>query len=321
MSFSSHSHYYHNHGNNGNNGNHGNHGNIGNHGNNVCNNCGKLGHMFHQCKMPITSYGIILFRYLQHEGGGTSLQFLMIRRKDSFGYIDIIRGKYSLLNMEQIQNSFDEMSLEEKQRVLDEDFESLWKKMWGIETTQAAYRNEQTNSSKKFDILKQGIRVPGSLQDERYTLHDFIRNSQTQWEETEWEFPKGRKNGQEKDLDCALREFEEETGISRHAISVIENVMPFEENFMGSNHKIYKHKYFLAMWQSPSSVPPPPGLGFAASPPHPPSSLESYQRTEVSKMEWKTLEDCLGCIRPYHLEKKRMIENIYRVLQEYTMYY
>jgi len=282
--------------------------------------------MFHQCKMPITSYGVILFRYLQHEGGGTSLQFLMIRRKDSFGYIDIIRGKYSLLNLEQIQNSFDEMSLEEKQRVLDEDFESLWKKMWGIETTQAAYRNEQTNSSKKFDILKQGIRVPGSLE-ECYTLYDFIHNSKTNWDETEWEFPKGRKNGQEKDIECAMREFEEETGISRHSISVIENVMPFEENFMGSNHKIYKHKYFLALWHPPSATTagthtlPPPGLGFAASPPHPPSSLESYQRTEVSKMEWKSLDDCLGCIRPYHLEKKRMIENIYRVLQEYTMYY
>ena len=28
---------------------------------NVCNNCGKLGHQFSQCKLPIISYGIILF--------------------------------------------------------------------------------------------------------------------------------------------------------------------------------------------------------------------------------------------------------------------
>ena len=28
----------------------------------LCNNCGKQGHLFHQCKLPITSYGIILFR-------------------------------------------------------------------------------------------------------------------------------------------------------------------------------------------------------------------------------------------------------------------
>ena len=64
----------------------------------VCNNCGKQGHLFHQCKLPITSYGIILFR--KSESG---LQYLMIRRKDSFGYIDFIRGKYSPYNINQIQ--------------------------------------------------------------------------------------------------------------------------------------------------------------------------------------------------------------------------
>ena len=29
---------------------------------NTCNNCGKQGHSFHQCKLPITSYGVIVFR-------------------------------------------------------------------------------------------------------------------------------------------------------------------------------------------------------------------------------------------------------------------
>ena len=28
---------------------------------NFCNNCGKHGHLFHQCKNPITSIGIIVF--------------------------------------------------------------------------------------------------------------------------------------------------------------------------------------------------------------------------------------------------------------------
>ena len=26
-----------------------------------CNNCGKHGHLFHQCKIPITSIGIVVF--------------------------------------------------------------------------------------------------------------------------------------------------------------------------------------------------------------------------------------------------------------------
>ena len=75
---------------------------------------------------------------------------------------------------------------------------------------------------------------------------DLVNNSSTSWTETEWEFPKGRRNYKEKDLECALREFEEETGILSSKLSVIENVLPFEEIFIGSNHKSYKHKYFLA---------------------------------------------------------------------------
>ena len=27
-----------------------------------CNNCGKQGHLYHQCKRPITSIGIVAFR-------------------------------------------------------------------------------------------------------------------------------------------------------------------------------------------------------------------------------------------------------------------
>ena len=80
--------------------------------NNVCNNCGKLGHLFHQCKLPITSYGIILFRTTLK-----GLQFLMIRRKDSFGYIDFIRGKYVPHNIEHLRSIFNEMSIVEKENI------------------------------------------------------------------------------------------------------------------------------------------------------------------------------------------------------------
>ena len=86
---------------------------------NICNNCGKQGHMFHQCKLPITSYGIIVFKD-SLEG----IQYMMIRRKDSFGYIDFIRGKYSPYNLNQLNTIIDEMSLDEKKRILTLPFDS-----------------------------------------------------------------------------------------------------------------------------------------------------------------------------------------------------
>jgi 8-oxo-dGTP pyrophosphatase MutT (NUDIX family) len=259
---------------------------------NTCNNCGKQGHSFHQCKLPITSYGIILFRPSNY-----GLQFLMIRRKDSFGYIDFIRGKYSPYNIYQLQNIINEMSILEKQRILIEPYEKLWKTMWG-ETTNTQCKNEEHISSKKFDLINAGI----ISNNEIINLKELIIKSTTNWIETEWEFPKGRRNYKEKDLDCALREFEEETGISKTKITIIENALPFEEIFIGSNHKSYKHKYFLAYMNETEDF------------------LNNFQITEVSKIEWKTHEQCLESIRPYNLEKKELITNINKVLQEYRLY-
>jgi len=261
---------------------------------NVCNNCGKQGHMFHQCKLPITSYGVITFRY-NLEG----LQFLMIRRKDSFGYIDFIRGKYSPYNLKQVLNIIDEMSVTEKKRLLEIPFDTLWVEMWGEVNIQ--FKSEENISKKKFEILKEGITILDNI----YTLKDIIEMSTTSWDETEWEFPKGRRNQKEKDLDCALREFEEETGIPKSKLIVVENVLPFEEIFIGSNHKSYKHKYFLASIDNSDS-----DINY----------LNNFQTTEVSKLEWKSIDKCLESIRPYNLEKKDLILNINKVLQEYRLY-
>jgi ADP-ribose pyrophosphatase YjhB (NUDIX family) len=260
--------------------------------NNNCNNCGKQGHSFHQCKLPITSYGVIVFR-MSLKG----IQFLMLRRKDSFGYIDFIRGKYSPYNIYQLQNIINEMSLSEKERILIEPFCELWKQMWG-EITNIQYKNEEFTSSKKLEIIRNGVTINNEL----ITLNDIVSKSKTQWTETEWEFPKGRRNFKEKDLECALREFEEETGISRSKISIIENLLPFEEIFIGTNHKSYKHKYFLAFTNEIDDY------------------LNNFQVTEVSKLEWKTIDECLEAIRPYNLEKKILISNINKVLEEYRLY-
>jgi 8-oxo-dGTP pyrophosphatase MutT (NUDIX family) len=238
------------------------------------------------------SYGIILFRKKNEIN-----EFLMIRRKDSFGYIDFIRGKYSPYNIEHIQSIIDEMSLSEKERILTLSFNELWNLMWG-NVSNNQYLNEEMISSKKFDLIKSGVVV----NDEIITLEMIVKKSNTVWTETEWEFPKGRRNSREKDLECALREFKEETGIYCETICVVQNVLPFEETFIGTNHKSYKHKYFLAYMDEIND------------------DILNYQKTEVSKIEWKSFQKCLENIRPYNLEKKQLISNVHKLLNEYSLY-
>lgn len=267
----------------------------------LCNNCGKQGHSFHQCKLPITSYGIILCR-----PSNKGIQFLMIRRKDSFGYIDFIRGKYSPYNIEQLQHTINEMSLIEKKQIITEPFNKLWAMMWGNTSSENQFRSEESISVKKFELITNGVYINNV----KYTLRDLVEKSDTAWTETEWEFPKGRRNPQERDLDCGLREFEEETGYSQNSIAIVENILPYEEIFIGSNHKSYKHKYFLAYMNQYNNQEKDDII-----------NLQNYQRSEVSKLEWKTFDECLKSIRPYNLEKKKIITNINNLLQQYKLYY
>ena len=252
-----------------------------------CNNCGKQGHLFHRCKKPISSIGIIAFR--KSKRYDKKFEYLMICRKDSLGYVDFMRGKYPLHSEFYIQNIIDEMTNDEKKDLMKHDFKTLWTNLWG-NFVGCQYRGEEKISSEKFQKMKLG----GSLL-------DLIDNSKTNWETPEWGFPKGRRNYQENDLACALREFQEETGYIKDQLDIIHNLMPFEEIFTGSNMKSYKHKYFVA-YMEPNK-----------------KSINNFQLSEVSKVGWFTLEESLEMIRPYNLEKKQVIKNIDNVLHKYRL--
>jgi len=236
-----------------------------------CNNCGRIGHQFHQCKMPITSIGIVAFRFHPEK---KRIEYLLIRRKDTLGYIDFLRGKFPLNQKEYILNMMKQMTVEEKNK-LRHKYEMKIQPPPGFNTK--TYVN-----SNGYDIL--------SLLTES--------DKKDRWAEPEWGFPKGRRNNQENDYDCALREFTEETGYDSSKLKNIRNVIPFEEIFTGSNYKSYRHKYYLMYMDYTDSI----------------ESNAHFQKSEVSSMDWKPIEECLSCIRYYNYEKKRMIYNINQCL-------
>ena len=255
-----------------------------------CNNCGKQGHLFHRCKKPISSIGVIAFR--KSRRFENKFEYLMICRKDSLGYVDFMRGKYPLYSKFYIQNIIDEMTTGEKQDLLKHDFKTLWNNLWG-NFVGCQYRGEEKISSEKFQRMKSGS---GDI-----SLSDLIDNSQTSWVTPEWGFPKGRRNYQENDLACALREFQEETGYIKDQLNIIHNLMPFEEIFTGSNMKSYKHKYFVACMEQHQE------------------SINNFQLSEVSQVKWFTLEESIEMIRPYNLEKREVIKKIDDVLHKYRL--
>ena len=261
----------------------------------MCNNCGKEGHTFYQCKLPIISCGIVLCNINKNN----EIEYLMNRRKNSYGFIDMIRGKYNPNDLTQVMSLIEQMSEDEKAALLLQDFDNLWKEMWNGDYNYHT-QNEYNISLKRFSIITQSNEDGGCA---LHSLQNMINNCKNQWQETEWEFPKGRRNNiKERDIDCAIREFEEETGIDNNNFELIENIINFEETFIGTNGKSYKNKYFIAIVINDSI------------------SLDNYQFNEVSKLEWKTYTKCTRSIRPDNLEKKELITHINNVLQQFRLY-
>lgn len=263
---------------------------------NYCNNCGKNGHVFHQCKMPITSIGIIAFRI----NPNNIIEYLLIRRKDTLGYIDFLRGKYSLSNKEYILNMLKQMTNYEKDNLLKYDFNHLWKSLWGTNNL-SKYKSEENNSRERFNALSNGINNNNTF----YNIKSLILESKINedWHEPEWGFPKGRRNFMEKDYECALREFSEETGYNSKLLLNVSNLFPFEEIFTGSNYKSYKHKYYVGNMLYDNTI-----------------NTDNFQKSEVSKMEWKNFNDSIDSIRHYNLEKINLLTNINEIIKTYLLF-
>ena len=160
------------------------------------------------------------------------------------------------------------------------------------------YKNEEKTSKYKFKQLKSGIK----LINDSYNLEDIINFCVEKYLEPEWGFPKGRRNYQERDMVCGLREFEEETGYDKNELINITNILPLEEIFTGSNYKSYKHKYFLGYINNTNEP------------------KKEFQLFEISKIEWVNINEAEKYIRNYNIEKKKILIELNKLLKSYKLY-
>jgi 8-oxo-dGTP pyrophosphatase MutT (NUDIX family) len=203
----------------------------------LCANCGVRGHVFKQCSHPIVSYGILCLRRSRRED-----KFLVVQRKDSFAFVEFMRGKYRATDTEYLLQLFEGMTAKERAAVAVSEFDDLWNMLWnGFAKTKS--RPEYAEASKKFERLR----------DTSGADIDWLLGSTKGRKEPEWGFPKGRRStSSESDVDCALRELHEETGIRADQVRLFcsrgDDGQPvrFQETFLGNNGVMYQHVYFLA---------------------------------------------------------------------------
>ena len=182
------------------------------------------------------------------------------------------------------------MSRDERNRLQTESFDTLWNRMW-INQKSQQYRHEFERSKRSFEII--------SRPDFPKNLSYYDQKIPCFWTEPEWGIPKGRRNLKESDLNCAKREFLEETGIDESQYTIL-NLKPIEETFIGTNDVKYKHIYYLARCKHYIDLQL--------------DSTNLDQMAEVSKIGWFNTNQAINLFRPYNVEKIAMIKNTNQLL-------
>jgi ADP-ribose pyrophosphatase YjhB (NUDIX family) len=285
----------------------------------ICANCGEKGHYHKSCDKPITSLGIILFTKNKTSNSSSNitsnstsnstsntkneeLKFLMIRRKDTIGYVEFIRGRYNKYNIETISNFISEMTKDEIEKIQTKTFDELWKELWMEKTMSESLLKKFEVAKKKFNDLKNGYLVNGYY----YNLNKIIKNNALYWNEPEWGFPKGRRNSNETNIEAALREFTEETGYKSNEI-VLYKYPIFSEMFIGSDNLKYRHLYYIAELKKNKDEPKL-------------NKDNKNQLLEISDIGFFSLKECVDSkIRFYLNEKKRIIQKVYNYIKDNTI--
>ena len=187
-----------------------------------CTNCGKVGHNYKNCKNPIISYGIMLFKY-----DIDTFKLLLVQRKDSISYIEFIRGKYSTTNTHKLLSILNNITKTELSMILNYDFDYLWNKLWSssIDTISIKkFEKEYSSSIKKFNAIKTKTNT--------INIYNILLVLNNNYNDTEWCIPKGRRNNNESDIEVAKREFEEETNFTESDYCIIDSISPIRERFI-----------------------------------------------------------------------------------------
>lgn len=283
----------------------------------ICLNCGKSGHQVKSCDEPIISYGIICFninsefnisnknmeyffynKFIDPSEFNYSnihninlipefydkIRILMIRRKNSLNYVEFLRGKYDVTDLVHIKKLFNLMTKDENIKIRENNFDELWNELWKETAKSKIYQKEYNLAKLKFEELKLN------------NFYDLLDDDKlSNYLEAEWGFPKGRRNVYEKNINCAIREFCEETSISQENLHILERVNYLEEEYVGTNQVKYKHIYYLGFSQNQ--------LGLNIN--------NENQLYEIGDIKWFSIPEAIEKIRDYNQEKIQMIYQLY----------
>ena len=137
----------------------------------------KLCNILHNIKIPIMSYGLIVFTIDKNK----EVKYILINKKNTVGFCEIVKGTYDKKNIElSLRNVVKILTKQEVNILLNNTFDDIWKYMWN--------KNLDNNSKELFNknkhiihkLLKEKIenckKIINNLQDENKKLSKLLSN-------------------------------------------------------------------------------------------------------------------------------------------------
>lgn len=287
----------------------------------LCCNCGKSGHVYKKCFNPITSIGIICFKnddlksvenilskkkwkqfvseypFNCSKNKKNSFKFLLIRRKDSLSFSEFVRVKYNINDINYIKKMLGNMSKNEQEFLRQaKTSDEIWNRLWTSKKKSRTRINEYNRVKKKLTSLINGTH---DKYGKFFNIRSLLEDISTYRTSPEWGFPKGRRFPKESNVQCAIREFCEETDIKRFDINILKNIGPVEETFTGSNNVSYKHIYYIAELKNDIDVVVNPN--------------NIHQKAEIGDIQWFDKDKTIDKLERKNKERV----NIFSLLANY----
>jgi 8-oxo-dGTP pyrophosphatase MutT (NUDIX family) len=184
------------------------------------------------------SVGIACIKF----GKNNCPEILLVKKRYTYAYQEFVHGRYQAGDLRknssarnELMELFNMMTIEEKIDILSLDFDKIWYRVW-------------LNSSKSslFFVAKGKFESTFML-DNGVKLKKMIGKSQNG--QPVWEIPKGRKKSKtEPDLICAIREFAEETNVSKRGYRFIPGIKKMYTHV--DRNVRYTNTYYIAMAHS-----------------------------------------------------------------------
>lgn len=244
----------------------------------------------------VISYGIALMRKVHIQNDDNKYEFLFIKKRSTYAFITFVKGIYNRNNDHDVIKLFNNMSIEEKVCIMSLNFNNIWYMSY-LKSPRtmnprelSKYENCKNKFEKKF-LTDNGVRLMKLLKNSK-SVHCL------------WEMPKGMKNKNESDINAAIREFSEETNISKNKYRILWDCPKFEYKFVDDDVE-YKYIYYPAIMLDPKFVP---NIDISI---HKSSLMESSDIRFLTSMEAYVLTNNKSLFTFLNLIKKKIKKHIF----------